>query len=495
MRWLIIYIILFVCNSNGTAQYFNNTYNNSTVYAELSTHISIIDDGSYLIPSVSASDDGFKYNWRILNNEGFEINYISLLDTNTYLYPGSCDLFFETADGNFVQGQVNGSGGVSKYNVEGGLLFNFVQDTVIFTSTVMELTNGNIFLASKQPSDSSYVFMWLDSIGSPLHSNTVTPIDSAQFLVFYESKELNQNQVLLGGQTIFFRGMSTDIDGVMLRVDSLGNVMWTKIWDDDINDQRAFFCDGDDDSTVVMPIKKVVWYLDNDQHQPYTAHVGTALVNVNTGDTSNVYFPELILDNPKVWEIIRTPDQGYCLMGEANDDDHSFTFLMKLDQNRELEWYKTYAPEPPEIDPTFSLTSWDIEITPDSGFVVCGEATDWGNNGPNKQMPWVFKTDHCGELEWNNCGTIHVAALTKENMRWTVFPNPAKDILKVSLSGNTTQQHLSVFDATGKLLFEQRLMPFTDSVQLDIHPWPSGIYVVRLMDENGKAISKRVVKE
>jgi hypothetical protein len=331
------------------------------------------------------------------------------------------------------------------------MIWNSEVDSIVGASkAILELSCGDIFSVTQYISGPHIIITKTNNIGEIELFQYATPIDSTEALYLEKSKELPDKKILIGGLGIFFRGMATDIDGVMLRVDSLGNVLWIKIWDDDINDQRAFFCDGDDDSTVVMPIKKVVWYLDNDQHQPDTAHVGTALVNVNTGDTSNVYFPELILDNPEVWEIIRTPDQGYCLMGGANDDDHSFTFLMKLDQNRELEWYKTYAPEPPEIDPTFSLTSWDIEITPDSGFVVCGEAIDWGIDGPGKQMLWVFKTDYCGELEWNNCGTIHVATLPKEENSFTVFPNPAKEMLAVSLSGNPTQQHLSVFDATGK---------------------------------------------
>jgi hypothetical protein len=485
-----------LCCNTILAQYFNSTYNNTSFYSELSSHISILSDSTYLVPSVSTDESGFHYNWRVIGTNGIEIAIQNLIDASIYLYPGRIDSFFQLIDGNYLQSYVAGRPGFMKFNAQGEMIWELEIDSIVGTSNAMlELNDGDIFFLADYVNGAHINIARTNGLGEIELFQYATPIDSTEALYLEKSKELPDKEILIGGLGIFYRGMATDIDGVMLRVDSLGNVMWTKIWDDDINDQRAFFCDGDDDSTVVMPIKKVVWYLDNDNHQPYTAHVGTALVNVNTGDTSNVHFPELILDNPKVWEIIRTPDQGYCLMGEANDDDHSFTFLMKLDQNRELEWYKTYAPEPPEIDPTFSLTSWDIEITPDSGFVVCGEATDWGNNGPGKQMPWVFKTDHCGELEWNNCGTIHVAALTKEKMQCTVFPNPAKDMLTVSLSGNTTQQHLSVFDATGKLLFEQRLMPFIDSVQLDIHPWPSGIYVVRLMDENGKAISKRVVKE
>jgi hypothetical protein len=495
MKWLIVSIVHLLGSSLSTAQYFNNTYNNISAYAELSTHISILDDGSYLIPSVSASEEGFKYHWRKLDSAGLEISYLNLLDTNIYLYSGIADLFFQGNDGSYYQGQIKGKAGVTKYYPNGDVIWDVEIDSIAGTNVVMELEDGNLFTASKQPSDSTYALFWLDENGFIFRSKSITPIDSAKSIITYESKVLEHQNILLGGFAIFYRGMSTDVDEVMLRVDSLGNVLWTKIWDDDIQDQLAFFCDGDDDSTVVMPINKVVWYADNDNHFPYTAYVGTTLVNVNTGDTSSVFFPDLILDNPEVWEIIRTPDQGYCLMGDANDDIHSFTFLMKLDQNRELEWYKTYAPEPPEMDPTFSLQSWDIEITPDSGFVVCGEAIDWGIDGPDKQMPWVFKTDYCGELEWNNCGTIHVAALPREDFIFNVFPNPAKESLTMTWNGSTTQKQISIFDATGHLLYEQSIRPFVDTARIETNAWPSGVYVVRLIDENGRATTKRVVKE
>jgi len=496
MRCLVVILGILLSCCHATAQYFNMTYNNSNFYSELSTHISILSDSTYLVPSISTDENGFHYNWRLIDQFGNEISTQGLLDSTSYLYPNNSECFFQMTDNSILQSFLTANPGLIKFTPSGQILWEFSIDSISgSTKCPLELSNGDIFSVTQYINGPNIIITKTNTLGEIDLFHYITPIDSTEALYLEKSKELPNKEILLGGRAIFYRGVTTDTDEVMLRVDSLGNVIWTKIWDDDIQDQFAFFCDGDDDSTVVMPINKVVWYADNDNHFPYTAYVGTTLVNVNTGDTSSVFFPDLILDNPEVWEIIRTPDQGYCLMGDANDDNHSFTFLMKLDQNRELEWYHTYAPEPPEIDPNFSLQSWDIEITPDGGFVVCGEAIDWGNNGPDKQMPWVFKTDQCGELEWNNCGTIHVAALPKEGFMFNVFPNPINESLTVTWNGNTSSKQISIFDATGQLLYEQSIPPFVDTARIDTNAWPSGFYVVRLMDENGRATTKRVAKE
>lgn len=477
-----------------TAQfYFNNTYNNTSYYSELSSHITVLEDGTYLVPTVSTNANGFHYNWRYITENGVEVSQLTLFDSSAYLYPGQNDCFVRTFNGSYLQSQIIGFGGLMKYSSDGELIWNLEVDSLSGGTSFLELNDGELFLCMKEASDSSFTFTQLTAQGEPLRSVEMTPIDSSQFTVLEETKELPEKSILLGGWALFFRNtFTTDRDEVMLRIDSLGNILWTKIWDDDTTDQIAFFCDGDNDSTVVMPIKQVEWYQDNDNHQPFTAFVGTALVNVNTGDTSAVYFTDLLLDNPLVWEILRTPDQGYCMMGSANDEEHLFTFLMKLDVNRELEWFKKYSPEPPD-EASYYVQSWDMEVAADSGFVVCGEALEFIDGGGGKQMPWIFKTDQCGELEWNNCGADNTHEFNDSNIqRFKIAPNPVSDV--VSISSEQPIQSIIVRDITGKIVLVAAQLSGLQA-QVNVSTLAKGLYLVEVDFGGGVIGAQKLVVE
>jgi len=87
----------------------------------------------------------------------------------------------------------------------------------------------------------------------------------------------------------------------------------------------------------------------------------------------------------------------------------------------------------------------------------------------------------------NSSGMRSVPDIISNSMK--VYPNPVKDqaIIEFSLM-NTTQVHLSLFDVNGKevrSLFDGRLSYGDHSMQLNVSGLNAGIYVVRLITENG----------
>lgn len=499
MRISVIIIIIILRCTHGSAQYyFNNTYNNAAFHAELSSHINVLPDGTFLIPTVSTIEgEGYFYNWRVIGADGIEISTISLLDTTGQFYAGAGDNFVETLDNNFVQSHIAGQAGLMKFDPDGLLQWQIEVDSLEGgTSDILQLVDGSIFFTGKSYGGNSCNLFRNSSDGLLYQHTFILPFENAHYLWLEQSLEFESSSILHGGFAIYWPGDgSSDADGVMIKSDSLGNLLWAKHWDDDLNDQFGFFCRGDNDTTVVVTTKQVEWYQDNIYHDPFTARMGTMLLNTNSGDTSGVILIDVVFGNPYVNEILRTPDSGYIMMGWANDDIHTFTFLMKLDANRQLEWYKKYAPEPPEIDPNFTLMSYDIEITADSSFVVCGEALDWGNNGPNKQMPWIFKTDQCGELEWNNCGADFIFERHPEfdSGFLQIFPNPATDM--VHLKCNNEFESITIYDMMGREVMTTHLPYQNKEWSLDVSKLNRGCYVLQIADGDTHYLTQRFVKE
>jgi hypothetical protein len=115
MKWLISTFDLLLCCNTILAQYFDSTYNNTSFYSELSSHISVLSDSTYLVPSVSTDQSGFHYNWRNIGTNGVGLFIHCLIDTTKYMYPSNSESFFQLSDGNFLQAFVLGRPGLMKF--------------------------------------------------------------------------------------------------------------------------------------------------------------------------------------------------------------------------------------------------------------------------------------------------------------------------------------------------------------------------------------------
>lgn len=79
--------------------------------------------------------------------------------------------------------------------------------------------------------------------------------------------------------------------------------------------------------------------------------------------------------------------------------------------------------------------------------------------------------------------------LTKEEVRFQVWPNPATELLNVESNGHGIETIL-IFDAKGKEIMRKTL---SGSVQLNVSGLSAGIYFISLAS-NGKAVTQRFVK-
>ena len=77
------------------------------------------------------------------------------------------------------------------------------------------------------------------------------------------------------------------------------------------------------------------------------------------------------------------------------------------------------------------------------------------------------------------------------NTAFSLFPNPAKDILNIKLNGIIAVKLAQIYDLNGRMVLESNL---TSSV-INIQTLFSGTYILLLRDENGKDYSQKFLKE
>ena len=79
-----------------------------------------------------------------------------------------------------------------------------------------------------------------------------------------------------------------------------------------------------------------------------------------------------------------------------------------------------------------------------------------------------------------------------EGMAFSVYPNPATDYLIVS--GSLNKKRTQLINSMGTLVFEQKTTNGTDNIEIDVSGFPKGIYIVRIIGENGGFSRKVLIK-
>lgn len=121
----------------------------------------------------------------------------------------------------------------------------------------------------------------------------------------------------------------------------------------------------------------------------------------------------------------------------------------------------------------------------DGGFLFVGQANPTGYSDA-----WILKVDSAG-CPFPNC----LSGIDEEEklILLDVWPNPATNILNIELSPVVRELALSVFTLDGSLQFKQTLVQ--SSNKIDVSEWSSGVYILSGIDEEGRNVSLKFVKD
>ena len=73
-----------------------------------------------------------------------------------------------------------------------------------------------------------------------------------------------------------------------------------------------------------------------------------------------------------------------------------------------------------------------------------------------------------------------------------LYPNPSNDLINISFDKDQLQK-IELYDTTGKLLFKKDLN--TNTYALNITNYPSGVYFVRVFNQNNVFVNKQIIKK
>lgn len=110
----------------------------------------------------------------------------------------------------------------------------------------------------------------------------------------------------------------------------------------------------------------------------------------------------------------------------------------------------------------------------------------------NTSASWVGQTI-AATMELDNIEAATSLGLNDpKKTDFSIYPNPGRSKLNISLAQNTNDAKIEVYDILGKRIFAQSLTSINSSI--NVSRWNAGVYLVKITNKTGTQ-TKRFVKE
>ena len=203
------------------------------------------------------------------------------------------------------------------------------------------------------------------------------------------------------------------------------------------------------------------------------------------------------LTDANTYGIRELNDQSILLYGkEVNADTTAFLihygkvgFLLKLNQNGDSLWYRKKEYVAGVGNDFHEL--YDLKLTPDSGFIGIG----WYVLG-GSQFTWLIKMDSLGCAVPNCLDTILGIKVMEQfkDVFLVVYPNPVTEQLTIGINEyHESIRELAVYDLNGRCVVRKEI--HSPSHIMDVSHYKAGLYILRILTENGKWVEQKFVKE
>lgn len=167
----------------------------------------------------------------------------------------------------------------------------------------------------------------------------------------------------------------------LIRTDSLGNVLWNRVFGGDQQAEGRSVQQTSDGGYVAVGFTQSsgaggadVWLVGTDAD-------GNLMFSRTFGGTGTDFGNS----------VQQTPDGGYIIAGFTDSFGSADAFLIKAGQTGQLQWQKTFGGS--QIDEARC-----VRQTPDGGYILTGYTSSYGS-GSNDL--WLLKTDSSGNVVWD----------------------------------------------------------------------------------------------
>ncbi len=282
-----------------------------------------------------------------------------------------------------------------------------------------------------------------------------------------------------------------------MRVDLLGNSIWTQRWGGPFDDSQVHSTLGQDGTVILAG--GYAYALDGESTVPY-------LARIDTSDGSIVWERQYgeSLFGTLLFAAKELPNTDLIACGVTYEGGNQQGLLLRTKANGDSLWMRNYAFHDSVIDQGTGRF-WDVLPTADGGCIAAGVAYNpFGGPYPPgySQDAWVVKVDSMGCVVPGCNGVVGITEqVTNLGGALRLYPNPVRDILNVGIDlpeGFKTHGPLilTVTSMAGQVVIQQQVPTSAGGeVLLDVSALSAGAYSLHLSDARTWISGERFVVE
>ncbi len=202
--------------------------------------------------------------------------------------------------------------------------------------------------------------------------------------VGYSVQQTSDGGYIMAG--IFTPSASDPGDVILIKVDSLGNVLWSKRYGGP-REERAFSVKQTSDGGYIT-VARTRSFVD-------TTRWDVLLIKTDPNGNlqwARVYSNPSLDDEPS--DVIETSDGGYLVVGGAQSRSSSFQneiLVMKINSSGDLQWVRWFG------DTIYQDQAYSVKRTSDGGYIVAGRTGSYGSGNADI---FLMKLDGSGNVVW-----------------------------------------------------------------------------------------------
>lgn len=198
--------------------------------------------------------------------------------------------------------------------------------------------------------------------------------------------------------------------------------------------------------------------------------------------------------------ILPLNDTEFVAIGKSVDtiggEVNIFGWMVKFNINGEVIWERKFY-KVPNFGYTNNLADhnlYDIDITPDGGFVMVGQSINTRENEhPYGQLGWLVKTDSYGCLV-PNCQYLAIEP-SETKHKIVLYPNPIQNDLYLYLGNQNFTENTQVFiyNLQGQIMQNWEAISNNITYMVDVSNFVKGVYVLKIQDGNHVIWTEKIV--
>lgn len=332
--------------------------------------------------------------------------------------------------------------------------------------TIKAISSGGVILANTTGGPLAIDVIKFSASGTPLWSNTYTPVPGGSGLNGLSMAELPSGDLVINYGFANVNTVAQSLDNSILKLDANGNYIWNKSFGGTYSDYPNSILISSDNNFILGGYSNSAGNGELDANIMKIDTSGAIIWSKNYGLVWSEY----------TTDIIQGANDEYVLTGQqwsvGYDYDSSKVFLLKTDpvgvtSCNDITWNPTVSAQ--NINMTAGPSTQNYSL-PESETIV------W-----NANLRYLYTYD--------NCAPVNINELAVTNYDWKIYPNPAENYINVEIEISTGDVEIKISNLLGKTLSMQ---PYQKNISLNyLEP---GYYLISIVRQGETLATKRLIK-